>query len=140
MPDKASEPVCLARIAVKPGRLVCDVLVAQACYRRTTPVLASCVLDSYPELAHHACVNEVAPTFGAVIGDTSVVHLLEHLVITLQTRATSTSAQFSGTTEWINEDEGLARMQLGFVDDLEALRALSEATRILNKAVLICLA
>ena len=48
-------------------------------------------------------------------------------------------ALFIGTTEWLDEEAGLARIEVGFKDDLVALRAFNEAIRFLNIAVLTCL-
>ena len=60
-------------------------------------------------------------------------HVLEHLAIELQTRATEDPrATFVGTTEWVDEAAGVARVQVSYLDDLQALRSLSEALDILN--------
>lgn len=143
-PDARAEqqnPVQLRAITVKRGRMICELTIPVKRYRYSTPRLAAFVEGQYPELAHHACVNETGPAFGYVIESTSTAHLLEHLVISEQTRAaTDSSAEFVGTTEWVDEAAGLARVQVSFRDDLEALRAFGEATRFLNMAVLTCLA
>lgn len=131
----------LRSITVKPGRIVCELAIPDARVRYTTPELVAFVLESYPDLPHHACVNAVGPNFAAVMNDTSMAHLLEHLVISLQTRqAAQLDTHFVGTTEWLDEEHGLARIELSFVDDLDALRAFNEATRFLNIAVISCFA
>lgn len=135
------EPVRVRAITVQTGRLVCDIVIPDARFRRTTPRLAAFAQERFPDLAHHACVNAEGPAFGSVIEHTSTAHLLEHLAISVQARtAQNACASFVGTTEWINESAGEARIQLSFCDDLEALRAFNEATRFLNIAVLTCLA
>ena len=135
------DPIELMAVTVKMGRMICDVAISERRFCYTTPRLAAFVEGSYPDLPHHACVNETGPSFGAVMESTSIAHMLEHLVISLQTRAsTSTSMEFVGTTEWIDEDAGIARVEVSFRDDLQALRAFNEATRFLNIAVLTCLA
>lgn len=127
-------------ITVKTGRLVCDIAIPDERFRHTTPGLAAFVTQRYPDLPHHACVNDKGHAFGDVIEHTSTPHLLEHLVISLQTRVTaSADASFQGTTEWIDEAAGAARVQVSFYDDLEALRAFNDATQFLNIAVLTCL-
>lgn len=134
------QPVRLKAITVKTGRMVCELSVEDARYRYTSPKLAAFVSDRYPDLPHHACVNDSGPSFEAVMESTSTPHLLEHLVISLQTRAAKgTSVRFVGTTEWLDEEAGLARVEVSFRDDLEALSAFGEATRFLNIAVLTCL-
>lgn len=133
-------PVQVRMITVKTGRIVCDVAVPNKRYRYTTPGLAAFAEGQYPDLPHHACKNAVGPTFGYVMETTTTPHLLEHVAISLQTRAaTGDDASFTGTTEWTDEEKGEARIQLSFHDDLEALRAFNEATRFVNMAVITCL-
>lgn len=43
---------------------------------------------------------------------------------------------FVGSTEWTNEAQGMARVEVNFADDLVALRAFCDAARFLNSAVL----
>ena len=136
-----TDPIQIHAITVRTGRLVCDVSVPNDRHRATTPRLAAFVQQTYPDLPHHACVNGEGPAFGAVIEHTSTPHLLEHLVISEQTRlAANGDETFVGTTEWIDEQAGQARIEVSFRDDLDALRAFNEATRFLNTAVLTCLA
>ena len=130
---EVDEPVRIVSITVKPSRLVVDVSILDELNRRTTPERAAHVLERFPTLREHACVNGRGRTFGSVIESTSIAHLLEHLAIELQTRASAhEAATFVGTTEWLDERVGLARIQLSFKDDLEALRALRDAVRFLN--------
>ncbi|MBQ9043781.1 MAG: hypothetical protein IJ111_13320 [Eggerthellaceae bacterium] len=143
MPNEAEQqeqPVRVSAITVQTGRLVCDVEIAEERFRFTTPRLAAFVGQRYPDLPHHACVNDKGPAFGDVIEHTSTPHLLEHLAISLQTReAVGAEDPFVGTTEWVDEAQGQARVQISFRDDFEALRAFNEATQFLNIAVLTCL-
>ncbi len=139
--QRRTDPIRICAITVRTGRLVCDVEIPEPRFRFTTPRLAAFVVQQYPDLPHHACVNGKGSSFSAVIECTSTPHLLEHLVISLQTRAaTGATDSFVGTTEWLDETAGLARVEASFRDDLEALRAFNEATQILNIAVLTCLA
>ena len=141
--DQTVPPAALkiTSITVRTGRLVCEVAIPDERFRRTTPRLAAFVAGQYPDLPHHACVNEAGSSFGDVIEATSVPHLLEHLVISEQVRndqGAATSTTFVGTTEWVDEAAGIARVELGFRDDLDALRALNDATRFLNMALITC--
>ena len=139
--SKSSDPIEVRAYTVKTGRIVCDLAIANERFRYTSPKLAAFAAGQYPDLPHHACVNEVGQTFSAVMEATSTPHLLEHLVISLQTRSASDgNAGFVGSTEWTDETAGEARVEVSFHDDLEALRAFGEATRFLNIAVLTCLA
>jgi len=139
--DPQQAPIKVHTMTVRTGRLVCDIEIHDVKYRYTTPRLSAFANGQYPDLPHHACVNDLGNTFGYVMEKTSVAHLLEHVTISEQVRnQASGSATFVGTTEWIDEAAGLARIEVGFKDDLVALRAFNEATRFLNIAVLTCLA
>ena len=123
-------------LCVQPGRIVCEIRVDPA-RRFTTPALAQTLLAENPSLARHACVNDVGPTFQAVIEHTSLPHLLEHLVIDLQARAEGSPEEtLIGTSEWIDEGRGLARVTVSFTDDLVALRAFRDATEKIIQAML----
>ncbi|WP_124060418.1 hypothetical protein [Gordonibacter sp. Marseille-P4307] len=132
-------PVRIDRITVRRDRIVCEVSVPDPGMRCTTPILSRRALDFYPTLPHHACINEKGRTFGAVIEDTSVPHLLEHMIIDEQVRRSSCdAASFTGTTRWIDEDAGAARIEVSFADDLCALACAKEAQRRLNDAMRRC--
>lgn len=136
-PTSASAPIVVESIRVQTGRLVCDICIPCKRHRRITPALAVFIRSEKPTLALHSCVNGVGDTFGDVLDTASVPHLLEHLAIDSQTRsAHNPEAVFVGTTEWLDEARGSARIALSFTDDLEALRAFNEAVIFLNGAVL----
>jgi len=125
--------ISVTSIVVNTGRLICEVSVPDPSFRHTNSAIAQRLSAWFPSLKHHACVNAVGRTFGCVMGRTSMPHVLEHLVIELQTRASDDSqAMFVGTTEWVDEAAGIARVQVSYLDDLQALRSLSEALDILN--------
>ena len=123
------------------GRIGCDVVFAAQAPRTTDPVLAARVCASFPTLPRHACVNGAGDTFGAVMEATSLPHLLEHLVIDLQTQAAPPDASpdtaYVGITRWTDENAGRAHIEVSFTDDLVALRAFRDATRFLNEAVVL---
>ena len=132
----AARPLRIDALTVQPGRIVCEVSVDPA-RRYTTPKLAASMCEDHPSLASHACVNDEGDTFGCVIGHTSVPHLLEHLVIDMQVRAGGRrDATFVGTTEWTDEAQGFATVQVSFTDDLVALRAFRDAADKINGAML----
>lgn len=130
MPD----PIRVERVVVRKGRLTCDVRIVDPKRRYVAPDLVQCAIGAFPSLPHHTCVNEVGPTFAAVMDETSVPHLIEHIAIDLQTRAAADpETMFVGTTEWLDEDAGLARIELSFDDDLEAMRAFNQAVTFVNE-------
>ena len=126
--------IAVERVTVRPDRLSALVRVAPGVPRRTDAALAERARAAFPDLPHHTCVNEAGPTFAAVMDDTPLPHLLEHLAISLMLRdeATPACAAHVGTTEWLNEDEGLARVEVTYTDDIVALRALRRAAAFLN--------
>ena len=134
----------MARIVVKRDRLVCDVRVAPGFSREVTPRLAAAVRTRFPQIEGHACVNEVGDTFGAVMDRASLPHLLEHLVIQLQAEAweraslsnpLASPGAFVGVTEWVDREEGIARIQLGYHDDMVALAGLRDAVAFVNESL-----
>lgn len=130
----------IERLTVREGRVQGDVLIADPQFRYSTPQLMSHLLEMHPDLAHHTCVNDHGSTFAAVMNSTSIPHVLEHLVIDLQARthdspATAHAPTFTGTTEWVDEAHGKARVEVSFTDDLVVLRAFRDASTILNNAM-----
>lgn len=132
------QAVSIERFTVGNGRLVCVIRLAPWAPRCTTPELAARASGEFPHLAHHACVNGEDPTFGAVMDRTSLPHLLEHMVIELQTRWSQVETDvFVGTTDWLDETAGAARIQVSFTDDLMVLRAFRDAVEALNRLVVL---
>lgn len=119
---------------MRADRISVLVRLAPGAPRRTDAALAARAVAAFPDLSRHACVNDRGSTFSSVMNDTPLPHLLEHLVISLMLRddATPAHAVHVGTTEWLNEAEGLARVEVTYTDDLVALRALRDATAFLN--------
>lgn len=134
-PDQDS--LIIERITVKEDRMVCEVKVPDPAKRQTTPHLWQSLQAEFPDLPSHTCKNSKGTTFAAVMESTSLPHFFEHLVVDLQTRAsTDISKVFVGTTEWVCGEEGKARVEVSFADDLNALQAFRDAAQILNKAML----
>lgn len=129
--------LAIERLTVRADRIVCDVALAPCAPRTTTPDLVERVCSTFPNLPHHACVNNTGATFAAVMNHTSLPHLLEHLVIDLQTQSAppGSTTVFVGTSEWTNEPAGRARIEVSFTDDLVALRAFRHALDFLNETV-----
>ena len=101
-----AEKIALERLSVLPDRIEAEVRVLDPAYRTTSPELIAQVLVQFPTIPFHTCRNEAGPTFSAVMENTSLPHLLEHLVIDIQTRAhaeredEATDPVFTGTTQW----------------------------------------
>lgn len=126
-------------IRVRKDRMVIEVVLDGDSPLRTTPDLVRLLLPSYPYLLQHACVNEKGETFGAVAFDTSIPHLLEHMVIEEQVRlegdAQGSPRTYVGKTRWISGREPRARIEVSYANDLIALHALRIASERLNDAM-----
>ena len=130
--DKALE---IEKLTVQQGRLVVDVRLPRAQWRRSTPDLMRALMQTYPDLPYHACVNGVGDTFAVVMTDTDLAHVFEHVMISEMTRASEhADARFVGTTEWVDAQRGQARVQVSFESDLDALRAARNAADAINAA------
>ena len=137
----ATEPfVRVCRVVVKADRMVCDVQLSPACPRVSSPLLISALLQAHPQLAEHACKNERGTTFGAVMNRTPLIHVLEHVAIDCMVqkesaKTTSSDTLFVGNSRWLDPVQGLGRVELGFRDDIAALRALKTAVEQVNQAL-----
>ena len=140
---KAMQAISVQRIIVRKDRVVCYVALDPHAPRVTTPDIAQRLVRCVPSLPDHDCINDKGPTFGDVMDHTSIPHVLEHLVIDLQTQQAAQSSDarirarnFRGTTEWVNAGEGRAKIELDYADDLVVLKALTDSVDILNDVLL----
>lgn len=144
--------VRIVRLEVMRGHLTCIIELAAGAPRTTSNALVERILRDFPNLPRHACVNEHGRTFGDVMARTPMPHLIEHMIIDLQVREMASAAPAKsapaapapaapadvplvGTSEWIDEAAGLARIDVSFADDQVALRALRDAVAALNDAL-----
>ena len=128
-------------IVVRRDRIVAVVRMDEGAPRFTSRALVDRILERFPDLPFHSCVNAKGPQFGDVMDHTSIPHVLEHLVIDLQadayTRsnaggASGDSPLLTGVTRWVDREKGIAQIQISFLDDLVALTAIREAVDFLN--------
>ena len=137
------QAIRITRIIVRRDRVVCYVELDPDAPRTTSPEIARRLIERAPTLPQHDCINDRGPTFGDVIECTSLPHVLEHLAIDFQTREAAESPDarmrarlFRGTTEWVNVQEGRAKIELEYADDLMVLRSLAKSLDLLNTIVL----
>ncbi len=140
-------PLEVDRIKLTPGRLQVILHIDDARFRYTNSQIAQAVLKDHPLLVAHTCINDLGPTFASVLEHTSIPHLLEHLIIDMQVRMHADSAHedlswensqqtFVGNTRWINKEQGIARIEISFVDDLIVLEAFRAMLDYLNDVLL----
>lgn len=126
-------PLRALRVRVRPDRVEVEVAVAARRYAQTDPELITECLRRAPTLGWHACRNSVGPVFASVMKSTSTPHLLEHLIIDVQTRAAKDPDRvFTGTTQWSAGDGLIAQVAFSYEDDLVALDALNRSLAFLN--------
>ena len=125
-------------MTVRTDRVVADVRVAPGA-RWSTPAVAARVRQAFPLVVRHACVNDADDTFDAVLDSTPLPHVLEHLVIDIQTRAHAEREDeaidpvFTGTTQWSATMRDVAIVRVSFYDDLIALGAFKQALHFINQ-------
>lgn len=132
--------VQVRHIKVCADRVVFEIDVRPDFPHRTTPDIAHRISAIRPGLSFHACVNRVGQTFGDVIDDTSIIHLIEHVVIDLLVEQLAESEQgpqqpITGTSEWIDACKGTARIAISCTDDLQVLSAFNVAVELVGSVL-----
>lgn len=132
------------RVLFRRDRMIILVRVPEGPSAHLTPEARDHVLAARPSLARHTCLNAEGKPFGAILQHTSLPHVLEHLIIDFQAEfsrapgndpATRAPLTFVGTTEWLDEHGGLARIEVNFTDDLIALDALKRARALMDEGM-----
>lgn len=126
-------------IEVRPDRMTAYVEVSDERFCFATPWRSlPDLLPRFPNILSHTCVNERGETFMSVAANTSIPHVLEHLVIDEQARLDESSNKvvFVGKTAWLNRPERKACVQVSYADEHIARQALAVAQRELNDALL----
>lgn len=90
------------------------------------------VLAIMPGLVDHVCLGDASPSFGEVVADTELAHLLEHVTVELLAQTDIAGDISSGQTEQV--DERTYQITLSCVDDVLVAGALSSAVWILEWA------
>ena len=90
------------------------------------------VLDLLPGLVDHVCLGDSAPSFGEVIEDTELAHLLEHVTVELLARTDVAGDVTSGQT--VGAGERTYKITFLCPDDVLVAGALSSAVWILQWA------
>ena len=90
------------------------------------------VMSLMPDLASHFCLGDASERFGAVVDDTELAHLLEHVTVELVARTGLGGEISSGRTTRVGKDTFVVR--LACPDDVLVCGALSSAVWILEWA------
>lgn len=123
-------------ILVKKYRIICTVKIEGDKYSNSA--IKDKLLEIKPSLKKHSCKNANNEPLSSVLDTTSIPHILEHLIIDNQIQYRNNEeddVSILGTTEWINEDEGIAKIEFSFYDDVTALKSINEAQNLLNSLI-----
>lgn len=124
----------ISRVAIGPRNLEATVSVAEGAPLRTSedPEGTELVLGIMPGLADHVCLGDSSPSFGEVVADTELAHLLEHVTVELLAKTDVAGDITSGQTEEVGDRT--YKITLACPDDVLVAGALSSAVWILQWA------
>ena len=90
------------------------------------------VLEIMPGLVDHMCLGDASSSFGEVVADTELAHLLEHVTVELLAQTDAAGDVTGGQT--VEVDERTYKITLACPDDVLVAGALSSAVWILQWA------
>lgn len=124
----------IKKVTIGPRNLDAEVEVAPSAPLMTSddPEGTERVLELIPELSDHLCLGDSSSSFGDVIGDTELAHLLEHVTVELLARTDLAGDVSSGQTTGLADR--LYKISLSCPDDVLVAGALSSAAWILQWA------
>ena len=124
----------IKKVVVGPRNLEAIVELAPSAPLMTSedPKGTELVLDLMPGLADHLCLGDSSSSFGEVVEDTELAHLLEHVTVELLARTDVAGDVSSGLTTGLGD--GLYQITLACPDDVLVAGALSSAVWVLQWA------
>ena len=122
------------RVEVGPRTMAARVHIAEGGPLKTNddPEGTNRILALVPGIAGHACVGDAAPTFGGVVRDTDVAHLLEHVAVELMALTERAGDISRGRTRSVGGRD--YEIELDCPDDVLASACLSSAAWLLDWA------
>ena len=124
----------IKKVTVGPRNFEAEVEVAPSAPLMTSddPEGTLLVLELMPELEDHLCLGDSSSSFGDVIAETELAHLLEHVTVELLARTDRAGDVSSGQTAGLGGR--LYKITLACPDDVLVAGALSSAAWILQWA------
>ena len=124
----------ISKVTVGPRNLDAVVSVSPSAPLMTSedPEGTELVLGIMPGLADHMCLGDASSSFGEVVADTELAHLLEHVTVELLAQTDAAGDVTSGQTVEIGERT--YEITLACPDDVLVAGALSSAAWILQWA------
>lgn len=89
-----------------------------------------------PAIAQHACFGDAGEKFQDCMGDTELVHLLEHLTVEIMNETGLAGEISCGRTRAVADDPRTFEIELSCPDDALTIGALSSATFMMDWAFL----
>lgn len=126
----------IKKVSINPRTLVATIRISDDAplYTGDDPEATDLIADLIPELADHACYGDGAATFGEVMGDTELAHLLEHVTVELLACTNLAGAISGGQTREIDKYERTYELRFACPDDVLVAGALSSASWIIDWA------
>lgn len=124
----------IRKVTVGPRALVARVEIAPSAPLMTgdDPEGTESVLGLMPGLADHVCLGDASASFGEVISDTELAHLLEHVTVELLAQTNIAGDISSGQT--VEVAERAYEITLSCPDDVLVAGALSSAAWVMQWA------
>ncbi len=124
----------IKKVVVGPRKLTATVVVAANAPLRTVEDLEATtrIWQLMPQLRDHVCLGDSSQSFGDVMGDTEIAHLLEHVAVELLARTNIAGDITSGQTAEVGERT--YEISLTCTDDVLVTGALSSAAWIMQWA------
>lgn len=126
----------IEKVTISPRTLSAEVRFGEDAplYTGDSPEGTKLVAALIPELANHACYGDGGATFGEVMDNTELAHLLEHVTVELLARTNRAGSISAGQTRAIDAQSGLFELRLACPDDVLVAGALSSASWIIDWA------
>lgn len=94
------------------------------------------LLKIRPTLKEHKCKNSSSKNFEDILAETSLAHIMEHLIIDMQIECATKLGIFDqtilGISQWVDKDLGAAKIKVDYFDDVVAIKCINEAAKLLS--------
>lgn len=127
--------VDIKSITVNKSRINCVVVFPSIKFSDAN--IKNLLIKNRPTLVSHKCKNKNSQAFVDVLAQTSMPHILEHLIIDYQIEYANKSNIFGitllGSSEWLDKSFGLAKIEFQYFDDIVAIKSINNSVNLLKK-------
>ena len=126
----------IKKVSISPRALTATVRIDDAAplFTDDDPAGTDLIANLIPELSDHACFGDGAQTFGEVMGNTELAHLLEHITVELLARTNRAGSISAGQTRELDAAERTFELRFACPDDVLVAGALSSASWVIDWA------